>query len=82
MLSAKLTQSYLIRVGRRGVSLEIKRDLKRFEDPHYDFQLVDFAGIPAITVESFRAYCVYDTSFILLTIKPQVALTTLKDQKA
>jgi len=45
----------LIRVHKKGVKIEIKKELDRFEDSFYEFQQITFEGIP-ITVSSFAPY--------------------------
>ena len=51
--------------------IEVKQDLSRFEDTFYDFQTMEFAGLPII-VNSFTPYKMCKTSsLILLCIQPE-----------
>ena len=75
--SKGIKQSYLVRLKKKGLGIEIKRDLARFEDVYYEYQSVDFPGLE-VTAESFTPYCVPDKNMILLIVKPQVALANVK----
>jgi hypothetical protein len=52
---AQVCGDVLISIKKQGVTIQIKKELLRFEDPFYEFQTVDFPGIP-ITTRCFSAH--------------------------
>jgi hypothetical protein len=68
----------LIKVVKEGALIEIKPELKRFEDRFYEFQSIDFAGLP-IFVSVFTPYSIPGTTKkFLLCIKPEATLLNRK----
>lgn len=65
----------------QGATIEIKKDLSRFEDSYYDFIDIDFKGLP-ITVTSFVGYKIPTRDhLIFMTINPVVDLDQNKKKK-
>lgn len=68
----------LIRVHKDSAKIEIKQELKRFEDRFYEFKAVMFKGLP-IFVDSFIPYRIPGiANRFLLCIKPEATLLNRK----
>lgn len=68
----------LIKVLKDQAKIEIKKELKRFEDTFYEFQSIRFLGLP-IFVSSFTPYNIPgESKRFLLCIKPEATLLNRK----
>lgn len=69
----------LLRVVRENSAIQVKEVLTEFEDPFYEFQSMEFSGLPII-VSSFTPYKMPadDKSLFFLTIKPEQTLLKKK----
>jgi hypothetical protein len=68
----------LFKVVKDQSLIEIKQELKRFEDNFYEFQFIRFKGLP-IFVSSFIPYAIPgDGTKFLLCIKPEATLLNRK----
>ena len=61
----------IVRIHKEKAVIEVKEDMTRFEDPFYEFQTMEFAGLD-IMVKSFIPYVVPDKPhLIFLCIIPE-----------
>lgn len=67
----QVSNDMVIRMAVHGATIEIKKDLTRFEDSYHDFINIDFEGWPDVTVGSFTPYTIPGRPHLMfITVDP------------